>query len=65
MTDEGVSLGVGMYLNDRTYVKVEQGSELGSREVSINVDLTRRLRLRGFAGVEARSGVGIEWRKDY
>lgn len=65
LDDGEVSVGVGVYLTDRSYVRVEQGTEIDDRRVSVNIDLLPNLKLQGYAGADAESGIGLEWRKDY
>jgi translocation and assembly module TamB len=44
-------------------VGVEQGSASDSSRVKIDLDITKNLKLRGEAGADGKSklGVGVEW----
>jgi translocation and assembly module TamB len=62
--DEGeVAVSAGSYLNENVYVGVEQGSASDSSRVKIDLDITKNLKLRGEAGADGKSklGVGVEW----
>ncbi|MGF1623076.1 MAG: translocation/assembly module TamB domain-containing protein [Rhodomicrobiaceae bacterium] len=64
-TDEDgeVAVSAGSYLNENVYVGVEQGSASDSSRVKIDLDITKNLKLRGEAGADGKSklGVGVEW----
>ena len=63
--DEGVAaLRVGRYLTERLYSDVTVDSE-GRGEVSINLDLTPSVTLRGRADTDGRAGVGVFFERDY
>ncbi|HMB48006.1 MAG TPA: translocation/assembly module TamB domain-containing protein, partial [Afifellaceae bacterium] len=67
MTDaEGnTSVGVGSYINEKTYLGVEQGVETGTTKVIIDLDVTRNVKLRGAAGSDGETEAGILFEKEY
>lgn len=63
--EDGVAgVRVGRYLTERVYTDVFVDAE-GRSEVSINLDITPSLRLRGRTDNEGRSGIGIFYETDY
>lgn len=54
----------GKYLNDRTYIQVEQGASSGSK-ASINLDVGRGIKLKGEAGTDGGGAAGIFYEKEY
>ena len=54
----------GKYLNDRTYIQVEQGANSGSK-ASINLDVGRGIKLKGEAGSDGAGAAGIFYEKEY
>lgn len=63
--DAGVTaLRVGRYINEQVYTDLRVDSA-GRGEVSINLDLTPSLTLRGRTGSDGRSAVGIFFERDY
>lgn len=64
-TDEtgGTSISAGKYLNDRTYIELEQGGT-GGAKATINLDIGRGLKLKGEAGGSGAGG-GIFYEKEY
>ncbi|MBB4065159.1 translocation/assembly module TamB domain-containing protein [Gellertiella hungarica] len=54
----------GKYLNDRTYIQVEQGAASGSK-ASINLDIGRGIKLKGEAGSDGAGAAGIFYEKEY
>ena len=61
----GTSLGIGSYLNDRTYINVEKGLSGNSGKVTIDIDLTDNLKARGEAGSDGETKAGIFFERDY
>jgi translocation and assembly module TamB len=64
-TDEetgDTSVSVGKYLNDRTYLSIEKGSEAGSGKAAIDLNVGRGVKLRGEAtdGGETKGGIFFE-----
>jgi translocation and assembly module TamB len=64
-TDEtgGTSISAGKYLNDRTYLELQQSGSGGAKAV-INLDIGRGVKLKGEAGGEGAGG-GIFYEKEY
>lgn len=63
----GPSVAAGKYLDENTYLRVEQGTA-GNSNVSVEVDLGRGLSVEGQAGQKsgtAGGGLGLNWRMDY
>ncbi|WP_419912695.1 translocation/assembly module TamB domain-containing protein [Hoeflea sp.] len=63
--DGSTSIGIGRYINDRTYLNVEQGVSGGSGRVTIDMDLTDNLKARGEADTDGNSKAGIFFERDY
>ncbi len=64
--DDGeTTVGIGRYLNDRTYLNVEKGLTGDSGRVRIDVELTDHLKLRGEAGIDGNTKAGIFYERDY
>jgi translocation and assembly module TamB len=61
----GTALGVGSYLNDRTYINVEKGLSGNAGKVTIDLDITDNLKARGEAGTDGETKAGIFYEKDY
>ncbi len=61
----GTKVGVGRYLNDRTYVNVEKGSSAQDGKVTIDLGITDSWKARGEAGQDGRTKAGIFFEKDY
>jgi translocation and assembly module TamB len=62
-TEDGdVAVSAGSYLNENLYVGVEQGAG-NSRKVNVDLDITKNVKIRGQAGADGESklGVGVEW----
>ena len=56
-------VGIGKRLNDRVYVGARQGPTTSSGKVTVDVDVTRNIRLQGAAGADgaAELGIGAQW----
>lgn len=63
--DGETSVGIGRYLNDRTYLNVEKGLTGDTGRVRIDVELTDHLKLRGEAGIDGNTKAGIFYERDY
>lgn len=57
------TVSAGSYLDDKTYVGVQQGTGAGSSRVIIDHDLTKTLKAKGEVGADGNSkiGIGVEW----
>ncbi|SOE08450.1 autotransporter secretion inner membrane protein TamB [Hoeflea halophila] len=67
-TDEetgDTSLGVGKYLNDRTYFGIESGSSAGSGKARIDLDIGSGIKLRGEASSGGETKGGIFFEREY
>ncbi len=59
----GATVSAGSYLNDQTYVGVQQGTGASTSRVIIDHDLTKNLKAKGEVGADGKSkvGIGVEW----
>ena len=59
----GVAVGASRYINDRISVGVRAGAKTEDSAATVNIDVTRRLRVQGEIGADGRTsvGVGAEW----
>ena len=65
VNDEGnTQLRAGRHIGDRVYTDVSVDST-GQGEVTINLDLTDSIRLRGRADTSGGSGLGLFFERDY
>ena len=67
-TDEetgDTSLGVGKYLNDRTYLGLESGGSAGDGKARIDLDIGKGIKLRGEAGSSGETKGGIFFEREY
>lgn len=62
---KGTAIGIGSYLNDRTYVNVEKGLSGASGKVTIDMDLTDNLKARGEIGSDGETKAGVFFERDY
>ncbi|MDI4664937.1 translocation/assembly module TamB domain-containing protein [Xanthobacter autotrophicus] len=61
----GGQVGIGRRLNDRMYMGVRQGITPGSGQVTVDVDITKNIRLQGATGADGSAEVGIGAQWDY
>ncbi|GHA18033.1 DUF490 domain-containing protein [Devosia pacifica] len=66
VTDDQGNVGVraGTYIQDNVYLGVEAGSG-GDSRVTINLDATENLTVRGGTGSDGESSVGVFYEQDY
>ncbi|MGH6808850.1 MAG: translocation/assembly module TamB domain-containing protein, partial [Ensifer adhaerens] len=66
-TDEngGASVRAGKYLNDRTYIELQQGSDSSSSKAVINLDVGKGVKLKGSAAGDGSASGGIFFEKEY
>lgn len=57
-------VSAGKYLNDRTYLQLEQGGSGGGKAI-INLDVGKGVKLRGEAGADGSGAGGIFYEKEY
>jgi translocation and assembly module TamB len=60
----GAELRVGKYISDNVYTDVTVGAE-GKSKVSINIDLSPNLTLKGSTSTSGNSALGLFFEKDY
>ncbi|MEM6463613.1 MAG: translocation/assembly module TamB domain-containing protein [Pseudomonadota bacterium] len=63
--DGSTTIGIGRYINDRTYFNFEQGLGDGSGRVTIDLDLTDNLKARGEADTDGNTKAGVFFERDY
>ncbi len=61
----GTAVGVGRYINDRTYIGVKQGTTTDSTSVTTDIDITDNLKAKGEVNSQGRSKAGIFFEKEY
>jgi translocation and assembly module TamB len=54
----------GKYLSDRVYIGVEGGAS-GETGVTVEVEITPRLKLESDVGQKDKSQIGLKWKRDY
>lgn len=66
-TDEsgGAQLRAGKYLNDRTYIELQQGADSASSKATINLDIGRGVKLKGEATGDGSAAGGIFFEREY
>ncbi|ACP26814.1 conserved hypothetical protein [Sinorhizobium fredii NGR234] len=66
-TDESGAAQVraGKYLNDRTYLELQQGSDSASSKAIINLDIGRGVKLKGEAAGDGAAAGGIFFEREY
>ncbi|THK35126.1 translocation/assembly module TamB [Ensifer sp. MPMI2T] len=66
-TDEsgGAQVRAGKYLNDRTYLELQQGSDSSSSKAVINLDVGRGVKLKGEAAGDGSAAGGIFFEREY
>lgn len=57
-------VSAGKYLNDKTYLELEQSGSSGAKAI-INLDVGRGVKLRGEAGGDGEGAAGIFYEKEY
>lgn len=62
--DGNAALRAGRYISDKVYSEVMVDSE-GQADISINLDLSRSLTVKGTAGSDGETGLGIFFQRDY
>ncbi|ADZ71219.1 translocation/assembly module TamB domain-containing protein [Polymorphum gilvum] len=61
----GPSVAVGKYINDNIYLGVEQGTGRDSSRVTVDIDITKGLKMRGEVGADGSSKAGIFYEREY
>ncbi|MGR6468208.1 translocation/assembly module TamB domain-containing protein [Rhizobium sp. PAMB 3182] len=62
--DGQAEVSAGKYLNNRTYLQLEQSGSSGGKAI-INLDVGKGVKLRGEAGSDGSAGGGIFYEKEY
>lgn len=59
----GPAVAVGRYINDNISIGARQGATPESSRVTVDIDVTERIKIQGEAGADGNSkvGVGVEW----
>jgi translocation and assembly module TamB len=63
-SDGNVSVKAGKYISERVYTEVEVDQD-GQSKINLNFDLKKNVTVRGSAGADGQSGIGIFVEKDY
>ncbi len=63
--DSGPSLSAGKYINDNIYLGVQQGASGNSSRVTVDIDVTKNLKLRGEVGADGESKAGVFFEREY
>lgn len=61
----GAQVGIGRRLNDRMYLGVRQGTTPNSSQVTVDIDVTKNIRLQGATAADGTAEVGIGAQWDY
>lgn len=59
------TVAAGKYVADGVYVEASQGLAGTSGAVSVEVDVTKNITIESKIGLDAKTGVGINWKFDY
>ncbi|MEY4984790.1 MAG: hypothetical protein RIR62_3056, partial [Pseudomonadota bacterium] len=60
----GAAVTAGKYLSENVYTEVVVGSE-GKTEINLNLDVSDSITVRGRAGNDGSTGLGVFFEKDY
>ncbi|WP_051955815.1 translocation/assembly module TamB domain-containing protein [Beijerinckia mobilis] len=61
----GAQFGLGKRLNDRIYLGVTQGTTPSSSRATVDIDITRNLKVTGSSGMDGGAELGIGGQWDY
>ncbi len=59
------TVGVGRYINDRTYINVEKSTASDAGKVSIDLDITNQIKAHGEASSDGETKAGLFFERDY
>ena len=59
------TVGVGRYINDRTYINVEKSTASDAGKVSIDLEITDQIKAHGEASSDGATKAGIFFERDY
>ncbi|MBA5775814.1 translocation/assembly module TamB domain-containing protein [Stappia sp. F7233] len=62
---DGPSVAVGKYINDNIYLGFTQGTSGASSRVTVDIDVSKNLKLRGEIGADGESKTGIFFEREY
>lgn len=62
--DGQTEVTAGKYINDNIYSEIGIDGE-GNSSISLNLDVTRNLTVKGQVGADANTGIGLFYQKDY
>ena len=64
--DEGKpTVNIGKYLRDDVYMEMEQGMGTDSGKVTIEMEIAPNVTVQSEVGMDANTGIGINWKWDY
>lgn len=63
--DKGPALAVGKYINDNIYLGVKQGTGDASSRVTVDIDVSKNIKLRGEVGADGETKAGVFFEKEY
>ncbi|NRG18477.1 translocation/assembly module TamB domain-containing protein [Rhizobiales bacterium] len=63
--DKGPALSVGKYINDNIYLGVKQGTGDASSRVTVDIDVSKNIKLRGEVGADGETKAGVFFEKEY
>lgn len=61
----GGQVGIGKRINDKMYLGVKQGTTPNSSQVTVDIDITKNIRLQGATSADGAAEVGIGAQWDY
>jgi translocation and assembly module TamB len=61
----GTRIGVGKYVSEDVFIRVERNLASEDSRVMVEVELTPSLNLESDVGTDSRRGVGLNWKHDY
>ncbi len=59
------TVGAGKYISDKVYVELKKGSGDDTGAASVNIDVTRNIKLQSEIGQSRGAGGGVSWQWDY
>jgi translocation and assembly module TamB len=67
VTDEtgGAALAAGRYISDNVYLGVQQGTGTGSTRVTVDLDVTKEVKVRGAVSPDGDSSLGVFFEHEY
>ena len=59
------TLSIGKYLRDDVYMEMEQGMGADSGKVTVEIEVAPNVTVQSEVGMDASTGLGINWKWDY